>query len=93
MNVKECYDWLWKQSLAAAEEWYKLQVRDPYLRLYLWHKRGSLKIAAERPEGYDLSVPNRFMPNRTKWHVASVIFEVAKKLPCLPEEPVYPVER
>lgn len=59
---------------------------SPYTALYLYHKRGALTVATDKPEGFELSDGRRLTPGRTKDQTTAWIVEVSRRLPILPEE-------
>ena len=54
---------------------------------YVWFKRGSVRIAADRPDdGYELAFNERVPSNREKSALYSWVHERLRRVPCLPEE-------
>lgn len=76
--------WLWNESAKAADEWYRLQCRDIYASLYLYYRRGELRIAGDCPPGFELGSGRRIGPGSTKDMVKQWIYETSRRLPCLP---------
>lgn len=79
-------DWFSAEVARAVETAWRLMMADPTTRVYLWHRRGGLTVAAEQPEGYELSENQAVPSHRERAHVAGWILERARRLPCLPVE-------
>lgn len=88
MTTNEVNQWLWEKSWRAAEQWFALQVREPWASLYLWYKPqgGELAVAPEKPEGFELGDGKRIGPNGTVEQVAARVHEVGRRLPILTPE-------
>jgi hypothetical protein len=55
---------------------------------YVWFKRGSVRIAVDRPDdGYELAFGERVPSNKEKTALYDWVHRKLRVVPCLPEEP------
>ena len=69
-----------------AEEWFKAACADPWTPRYLCHKpvpNGDMVVAADPPQGYQVSDPRRISPDWTETQTWRFIQEVSRHLPIL----------
>ncbi len=87
MTATESNQFVWEQSHKAAGEWFNLLCRNPYAELYLWHTRGELRVASDKPgSDWELSTGERLRGGCNLDQMKRKIHEVAVRLPCLPTE-------
>jgi hypothetical protein len=79
-------DWFPKAALAAADAGFDALMSTPE-PLYLWHKRGGLKFAAEKPgPEWSLTDPRLHRGSMTREQMRAWTLEVARRAPCLPPD-------
>ena len=81
---------LWEIARESSEEWYKKQCRNEFGAYHLYFtpstetEWGSLAIAENAPEGYQLADPRRLSPAWTREQVKRHIRDILQRLPVLP---------
>ena len=84
MSTYDAEQWLWDQARKAALEAFRIQSRDNYAAVYLYHRRGELTAAKDAPAGFELSTGQRISPGSTVDQNTRWIYEIGRRLPCLP---------
>lgn len=83
---------LWEMAKEASEDWFKKQCRNEFGTYYLYFKPGTetgwgtLAVAENAPEGYQLADPRRLSPAWTRTQVKRHIRDILQTLPVLPRE-------
>ena len=86
-DLEKMYAYVEKLVQGALDDWWKVQIRDPYAMMYLYHKKGGLTIAAKNPgKPWELSMPERISPAWSREQAYNVIRFKAKSLPIIPPE-------
>lgn len=79
-------DWLQSEvETAVAEVWMRWAREGSAEREFLWFRRGALRIAAEKPEGYELGDGAALPSHVVRSALIGWVLERARRLPCLPE--------
>lgn len=86
MKYAEIEQWLWEEAEGVAKTWWSLKVRNQFTSFYLYHKPGELTVAAEAPDGFELSTGERIKPNQTIEQCRAWVVNQALRLPILTPE-------
>ena len=66
--------WVWWQQNGSADPW------------HVWFRRGGVRIAMDKPEGYELAFGERVPSNVEKPRLYDWVHRKLWRVPCLPEE-------
>ena len=86
MDLNEMEVWLHQISMDAVEDWFIEQTHNTFESYFLFFKRGGIKIAREKPEGYDLVSGQRISPSWSCAKAYQYVKDIIRKVPCLPED-------
>lgn len=85
MNATQpIYQWLEDQARNCADQF--REQASPLVALYLFYKRGELRIAADKPDGFKIATGQRIPPGSERYDVIQFVLRNCQLIPCLPDE-------
>ena len=85
-NRSDYQAWVWQVASAAAKQAQRYYLRDIWTRIYLYHKRGSVMAAADKPDGYDLTTAEYIPRDLDMSQLTAWTHERLMRARCLPVE-------
>jgi len=77
-------EWIGQQAKSAAADWWKIQIQDPSVSVYLYFQVGELRAATHPPAGFELVTGERMSPASTLEQQQKWILSQVRRTPFLP---------